>query len=89
MIIELLGLFAAQRIGKAGPVAFGAVGIEGELGDRQDLSADDMKERLSSALANMREIAEAYGVSESKVKMTLSRTRTRLKSFLDEEGADI
>lgn len=34
----------------------------------------------------IREIAEAYAVSESKVKITLMRTRTNLRRFLTEEG---
>ena len=32
------------------------------------------------------EVAKALGFSESKVKTSLSRTRTRLKRFLEEEG---
>lgn len=32
------------------------------------------------------EVAKALGFSESKVKSSLSRTRTRLKRFLEEEG---
>lgn len=34
----------------------------------------------------IREIAEAYAVTESKVKITLMRTRKKLRSFLTEEG---
>lgn len=33
-----------------------------------------------------REIAEAFGISLSKVTVTLMRTRRRLRKFLDEEG---
>lgn len=32
------------------------------------------------------EIAERYGISESKVKMRLHRTRTQLKEYLNKEG---
>lgn len=35
------------------------------------------------------EIAESYAVSESKVKMTLLRTRKELKLFLEKEGIDL
>lgn len=34
---------------------------------------------------SIREIAEAYGISESKVKVTLMRTRRKLKVFLEKE----
>ena len=34
----------------------------------------------------VKEIAEAYGMSESKVKITLMRTRKKLRSYLKEEG---
>ncbi len=37
-------------------------------------------------LNSVREIAENFGISESKVKMTLLRIRRRLKQFLVEEG---
>ena len=37
-------------------------------------------------LASVREIAESYGISESKVKVSLFRTRGKLKAFLDKEG---
>lgn len=35
---------------------------------------------------DVREIAEAYAVSVSKVKITLMRSRTKLRKFLTEEG---
>lgn len=37
-------------------------------------------------LSSVREIAAAYGISESKVKMSLFRTRGKLRSFLEQEG---
>ena len=37
----------------------------------------------------VKEIAAAFGVSESKVKMTLLRLRKKLKQFLEEEGVRI
>ena len=37
-------------------------------------------------LNSVKEIAENFGISESKVKMTLVRIRRRLKQFLGEEG---
>ena len=36
-------------------------------------------------LYSVREIAEAYQISESKVKITLMRTRKKLRSFLEKE----
>ncbi len=39
--------------------------------------------------SEIREIAETYGIGESKVKMTLARTRERLKACLEEEGVTI
>ena len=35
------------------------------------------------------EIAERYGMSESKVKTQLHRTRTKLHSFLEKEGITV
>ena len=35
------------------------------------------------------EIAERYGISESKVKMRLHRTRTKLANYLNKEGIGI
>ena len=35
---------------------------------------------------SVREVAEACGVSESKVKMSLHRTRKKLREFLQKEG---
>lgn len=37
-------------------------------------------------LASIREIAQEYYISESKVKVTLLRTREKLKLFLEKEG---
>lgn len=38
---------------------------------------------------SIKEIALEYGLSESKVKMTLLRARNSLKQFLEKEGIDI
>ena len=40
-------------------------------------------------LSPIREIARDYGVSESRVKVTLMRTRNRLKEHLEKEGINI
>lgn len=40
-------------------------------------------------LNTVREIAEVYGISESKVKMSLMRTRGKLRSFLEQEGIEL
>lgn len=40
-------------------------------------------------LCPVREIASFYGISESKVKMSLMRTRGKLKHFLEQEGIDL
>lgn len=40
-------------------------------------------------LSSVKEIAEAYGMTESKVKMSLMRTRGKLRSFLEQEGIEI
>ena len=37
-------------------------------------------------MSPIREIAEEYGLSESKVAVTLSRTRAKLKTRLEKEG---
>ena len=37
-------------------------------------------------LSTVKEIAEEYGLSESKVKMTLLRLRSKLKTVLEKEG---
>lgn len=37
-------------------------------------------------LSSIQEIAEIYGISESKVKVSLFRTRGKLKTFLEKEG---
>ena len=37
-------------------------------------------------LSSVKEIALEYGISESKVKMSLMRTRGKLRSFLEKEG---
>ncbi len=39
--------------------------------------------------SEVKEIAELYGIGESKVKMTLARSRERLKACLEEEGVAI
>lgn len=38
---------------------------------------------------NITEIADKYSLSESKVKMTLLRTRNKLKDYLEKEGVTI
>jgi RNA polymerase sigma-70 factor (ECF subfamily) len=40
-------------------------------------------------LSPVKEIADGYGISESKVKMTLFRTRKSLKQYLEKEGVTI
>lgn len=40
-------------------------------------------------LSSVKEIAASYGISESKVKMSLMRTRGKLKSFLEQEGIEL
>ena len=40
-------------------------------------------------LDTIAEIAERYGMSESKVKTQLHRTRTKLHSFLEKEGITV
>ena len=37
-------------------------------------------------VCSIQEIAEIYGISESKVKVSLFRTRGKLRSFLEQEG---
>ena len=37
----------------------------------------------------VKEIAKAYGIGESKVKMSLSRSRKRLKEMLEKEGISL
>ena len=37
-------------------------------------------------VCSVREIAEIYGISESKVKVSLFRTRGKLRTFLEQEG---
>ena len=39
--------------------------------------------------SEIREIARDYGFTDSKVKMSLARTRDKLKSFLKEEGFNV
>lgn len=41
------------------------------------------------SLMSVKDIAEMYGISESKVKMSLMRTRQKLKVFLEKEGIDL
>lgn len=40
-------------------------------------------------MSEIREIAHDYNFSESKVKMSLARTREKLRQFLEKEGIDI
>lgn len=40
-------------------------------------------------MSSVKEIAEDFGMSESKVKMTLLRLRSRLKTFLEKEGIPV
>ncbi|MFA7673440.1 MAG: sigma-70 family RNA polymerase sigma factor [Clostridia bacterium] len=40
-------------------------------------------------LSPVKEIADGYGISESKVKMTLFRTRKSLRQYLEKEGVTI
>ena len=40
-------------------------------------------------LSTVKEIAAVYGISESKVKMSLLRTRRKLRSFLEQEGIEL
>lgn len=40
-------------------------------------------------LCPVKEIASFYGISESKVKMTLMRTREKLRGFLEREGIEL
>ena len=35
------------------------------------------------------EIAARYGITESKVKMQLSRTRAKLRTYLEQEGIQL
>ena len=37
-------------------------------------------------LESVRDIAQTLGLSESKVKVTLYRTRKKLKAYLEQEG---
>ena len=39
--------------------------------------------------SDVKEIAEKYGIGESKVKMSLARSRERLKACLEEEGVTV
>lgn len=41
------------------------------------------------SLSSVKEIAQEYGISESKVKMSLMRTRGKLRSFLEQEGIEL
>ena len=40
-------------------------------------------------LCTVKEIGTLYGISESKVKMSLMRTRGKLKRFLEQEGVNL
>ena len=55
------------------------------------LSADARKifMRRYWYMSEIREIAHDYNFSESKVKMSLARTREKLRKFLEKEGIDI
>jgi RNA polymerase sigma-70 factor (ECF subfamily) len=37
-------------------------------------------------MSSVKEIAEEYGISESKAKMSLMRTREKLREYLRKEG---
>ena len=39
--------------------------------------------------SDVKEIAETYGIGESKVKMSLARSRERLKACLEQEGVTV
>lgn len=56
-----------------------------------ELSADARKifMRRYWYMSTVKEIAGDYGLSESKVKMTLLRTRNKLNKFLKEEGISL
>lgn len=55
------------------------------------LSAENRKIFLRRywKLDSVKEIANAFGITESKVKMSLMRTRGRLRNFLEQEGIEI
>ena len=55
------------------------------------LSADTRKifMRRYWYMSEIREIAHDYNFSESKVKMSLARTREKLRKFLEKEGIEI
>lgn len=40
-------------------------------------------------MSEVRGISASLGISEGKVKMTLSRLRTELKNFLEKEGFEV
>lgn len=54
----------------------------------ENLSADARKifVRRYWYMSSVKEIAEEYGLSESKVTVTLFRTRQKLKTVLEKEG---
>ena len=56
-----------------------------------ELSADNRKMfvRRYWYMNSVKEIAMAFGCSESRVKMSLKRTRDKLKSYLESEGISI
>lgn len=41
------------------------------------------------SLMSVKDIAQIYGITESKVKMSLMRTRRKFKLFLEKEGIDV
>ncbi len=57
----------------------------------KDLSADTRNIFMQRYwyMCSIREIAENYGIGESKVKMTLLRTREKLRKYLEKEGIEI
>ena len=74
------------------------IGLEQQIEDRElarllnqflaGLSGENRKIFLRRywELCTVKEIAALYGISESKVKMSLMRTRGKLKSYLEKEG---
>ena len=40
-------------------------------------------------VSSVKEIADEYGITESKVKMSLLRSRSKLREILEKEGIDL
>lgn len=40
-------------------------------------------------LMSVKDIAQLYGITESKAKMSLMRTRSKLKCYLEKEGVEV